>query len=312
MPQFQFTLVGGVDTDGQPVQHVSVLISPEVGFKITDSGHPMFGAIVSALQSPDTTQADLLDLFSVERGINRAIADANLSSRVSVVDGQIVMDGEVMDNALANHILGLMAEQSGDLTGWVRFMERIEANTNEHSRKAAFDWIASLGRNDQGFTTVPENGFLVGYKGVTARDGSFFSITRGPAIVDGVEHTGGPVPNAIGSIVEMKRDDVQHDPSIGCSRGLHVGTWNYAKSWSQGAVIEVHVDPADIVSVPTDCDAQKMRCSKYKVVKVLDAPYTSATLPVDGSDEDNDDYAYDDDGACDPYDSYGDDLEWGF
>lgn len=300
MSQFLFTRINGVDNDGAKIQHISVLVSPDIGFKTADSKHPMFGPIVDACEGvTDVSADDMLGLFNVARGVEMALANANLSSRVAVADGELMLDGAPMSGALADHILKLLAEESGDLTGWVAFMERVEANPNEHSRKALFSWLESLGRNDDGITTVTQGatkGYLVGYKGVRDNNGSLESVNAGPAIVDGIEHKSGYVPNAVGSVIEMRREDVEHNPSIGCSRGLHVGTWNYAKAWAQGAVLEVHVDPADVVSVPTDCDAQKMRCSRYTVVKVLDAPYSTATLPVDGSDDFDDDFGwYDED-----------------
>ncbi len=294
MSQFQYTVVG--EPGGK--QFVSVFV-PGEGFKSADSDHPMFGKIVQvAIGAGESVSAqDMLALFDVASGLSRAIEDANLSSRVAIVNGQVMLDGEVMSDALAEHILKLASEQSGDLTGWVRFLERIDANTNEHSRRMLFSWLDSLGKNDGGMTIDTQTGFLVGYKGVEKKaDGSLVAVRRGPAIVNGVEQTSGEVSNEVGNVIEMKRDDVQHDPSIGCSRGLHVGTWNYAHGWAQGAVLEVHVDPADVVSVPTDCDAQKMRCAKYTVVNVLDAPYNSATLDPETDDET---FAWDDEDMSD-------------
>jgi hypothetical protein len=306
---FQFNLLAAADGS----QSVSVFI-PGKGFMTTDNKHPMFPTIVREVQDGSIDPDALADLFNVEAGVNRALDDANLSSRVAVVGGTLHLDDEPLSDALAQHILKLLSEQSGDLTGWVRFLERIDANPNEHSRKALFSWLDSLGRNDDGITIDTKTGFLVGYKGVRRNsDDSLVSVNAGPAIVDGREHTSGPVPNAVGSVIEMKRSDVEHNPAIGCSRGLHVGTWAYASGWAQGAVLEVHVDPADVVSVPTDCDAQKMRCSKYEVVAVLDAPYNSATLDYDGGDSDNDAFRWDDDDDDIPScKSCGDadDVEW--
>jgi hypothetical protein len=94
----------------------------------------------------------------------------------------------------------------------------------------------------------------------------------------------------------MPRSEVEWDPTVGCHRGLHVGTWDYAYGFAQGAVMEVHVNPRDVVSVPTDSDAAKVRCCRYTIVRVIDAPYTAAVVPM---------YSYDD-----SYD-YEDDAEWG-
>jgi hypothetical protein len=52
---------------------------------------------------------------------------------------------------------------------------------------------------------------------------------------------------------------------VACSAGLHVGTYDYALRFTR-FVIEVLVDPRDVVSVPTDCNDQKMRTCKYLVM----------------------------------------------
>jgi hypothetical protein len=65
----------------------------------------------------------------------------------------------------------------------------------------------------------------------------------------------------------MNRDEVQDDPGKACSTGLHVGTKSFAKDFG-AVVIEVKIDPADVVSVPHESGGQKLRCAKYEVARV--------------------------------------------
>ena len=58
-------------------------------------------------------------------------------------------------------------------------------------------------------------------------------------------------------------------------------------------MLVVEFDPSDAVSVPTDCDFQKLRVSKYKVIsditdtrKELNKPVYEANKPIYGSDDD--------------------------
>jgi hypothetical protein len=148
-----------------------------------------------------------------------------------------------------------------------------------------------LSREDFAITA---DGLVVGYKGVKRdADGQLVSVQSGRAIVDGTVHVGN-IPNPLGAVVEMPRGEVTFDPANGCSVGLHVGTYDYAAGWAQGALLEVHVNPRDVVSVPTDCDSQKMRTCRYRVVATIDAPHTVPAV-----------YDYDDD--ADDYD----DESWG-
>ncbi len=80
------------------------------------------------------------------------------------------------------------------------------------------------------------------------------------------------IPNIIGEYVSMDRNKVVSDPKSHCSYGLHVGAFSYASTFisgSFGVVLEVEIDPSDVVSVPDDCSCQKMRVCKYKVNGIL-------------------------------------------
>ena len=68
----------------------------------------------------------------------------------------------------------------------------------------------------------------------------------------------------------MARNNVCDDAEIGCSYGFLAGSLEYAQSFGgdQAHVVVVEIDPADVVSVPKDCDCQKLRTASYKVVGV--------------------------------------------
>jgi hypothetical protein len=100
--------------------------------------------------------------------------------------------------------------------------------------------------------------------------------------------------NTIGSEHTMARNDVCDDPDLGCSYGFHVGTLAYATEFNQGAnrLVVVEVDPSDVVSVPHDCQNQKLRTAKYKVVGEFEKPLAndySSQYNNDEDDEDEDD-----------------------
>ena len=56
----------------------------------------------------------------------------------------------------------------------------------------------------------------------------------------------------------------------------------------------VEIDPSDVVSVPHDCDCQKLRTASYKVVghmESIEAPPLADGINYDYSDEENEAYA---------------------
>jgi hypothetical protein len=116
----------------------------------------------------------------------------------------------------------------------------------------------------------------------------------------------GKFSNTVGSEHTMARNDVCDDPDLGCSYGFHVGTLGYATEFNRGAnrLMIVEVDPSDVVSVPHDCQNQKLRTAKYKVVGEFEKPlandYSSQYNNDEDEDEDNDDCGFPDCDCDDP------------
>lgn len=217
---------------------------------LTDS-HPNFTRVATALFNGE----DPLEWLNADP---RAIVVA-LSDRVEIIDGVLHFDGDAVYDGLASTI-GRYHREGRDATNLVKFMERLSANPSRRSREQLFNWTQAKE------LTIDADGYIIGYKGVS---NNLLSISSGKASVDGVEHVGN-IPNAVGTVISMPRSEVQDDPNVGCSTGLHVGSWDYASGF--GAVtLEVRIDPADVVSVPADCGFQKLRCCRYEVVAVHDS-----------------------------------------
>jgi hypothetical protein len=241
---------------------VITVVKRDGGIVTIDQTHVNFTRIMDALVRDDEVE----HLLDVEAAVTR------IDDRVEIVGGDLHFDGNPVHNTLTSTILRYTRE-GRDTTNLVRFMERLEANPSRHSRSQLFNWTQATNM------TIDEEGYIVGYKGVTYRDDDddyaddlpfedypYCSLTSGTAAVDGVEIKG-RTPVGIGAVVEMPRSEVEDDPGVGCSYGLHVGNHDYASSFGQ-VLLEVRFDPADVVSVPSDCQHQKLRCSRYEVVDV--------------------------------------------
>lgn len=218
-----------------------------------DSTHPNFAKIVAAVEKGD--EAGLPTLFDAAAEIAKQFKA--LSERVSVAAGRIYFDGDEIHNTLTEQVRRFLDEGVEDYKPLVKFFEKVQANPSQHSRDQLYEWLT------RHKFTITDEGDLLGYKGVK---NDLTSVHAGPAIVDG-KAVNGHVPNNVGSTIEIARGQVVADSSVGCSVGLHVGTWEYARKWGP-TLLEVHVNPRDVVSVPTDCNAQKVRVCRYKVVAV--------------------------------------------
>ena len=87
----------------------------------------------------------------------------------------------------------------------------------------------------------------------------------------------------------------------GESERLSAGLSGELTPFGQGSLLEVRLNPRDVVSVPTDCSAQKLRCCRYTVVGTISDPYPQ---PVLGAEYDEFDDLY-----ADEYDVWGE-QDW--
>lgn len=268
MPKVTYTLnVAGED------RFLSIFM-PGVSPNPIHSSHPNFEQILEAAQAQDAT-VDFASLLDVGAAVAKRFE--KLTKRLTVSHGVIYLDGDAIHNTLTQQVVRFMDEGVKDWQPLVQFFEKVQGNPNDHSREQLYDWL-----NVNDGITISPIGNIVGYKGVRKlEDGSLVSGFSGKAIVDGLEVTGN-IPNEVGTTVEMPRSEVVHDPRSACHRGLHIGTFNYAQGYAQGAMLEVHVDPRDVVSVPTDAAGAKVRVCRYIIAGTIDTPYTSAVLEIDG------------------------------
>lgn len=267
MSQVFHVLVTDQDTGEQNIT-VFVPGSEKPSYSAHNS-HPNFAAIKEAASKGDP---GVVELFDVAETV--AARFEPLTDRISVANGRVYLDGDEIHNSLTAQVVRFIEEGVDDWIPLVSFFENVQANPEPHSREQLFEWL------DRRNFSINFHGDLVAYKGVEKYvDGEgntvYRSINSGVAIVDG-EKVNGRVPNAIGSVIEIPRSLVHHDPSVGCSTGLHVGTHEYASGWARGALLKVTVNPRDVVSVPTDCNAAKVRVCRYFVEDVIEQEITSA------------------------------------
>jgi hypothetical protein len=68
----------------------------------------------------------------------------------------------------------------------------------------------------------------------------------------------------------MDRSKVDDDPNNTCSKGLHVASLPYLQHYPGSVTVLVKVNPANVVSIPTDYNNSKMRVCEYEVFAVHD------------------------------------------
>ena len=190
---------------------------------------------------------DLEDLFDTAKAVV-SFAEGN----VVVQEGQVFYKDAPVANHVVDRIFAFMKEGLPHKP-LLRFLDKLMANP---SRRATNELYTFLEHKNMPLT--PDGNFLA-YKSVKP---------------DWTDHHTGKFVNTVGTTLEMVRNGVCDDASVGCSSGFHAGSLEYAKSFggSGSRLLVVEINPADVVSVPTDCSCQKLRTTKYKVVAEFERP----------------------------------------
>jgi hypothetical protein len=216
---------------------------------LADETHPNFPEILRRLHL-GLNPAHLFDLVTSIRNAIRTY-----SSRVTVTNAGVMVDGTVVTGMLSEKILSIMSDGNSPRP-YVKFLENIWDNPSHRSREQLFSYIERHG------FLITDDGCFISYKGIS--NGK--SLAGGTAFVDGVM-VKGKIPNRVGSVITMPRHQVSDDPNVACHQGLHAGAWAYANMWGDD-VVKVKINPANVVSVPADSSQQKLRTCEYEVLSV--------------------------------------------
>jgi hypothetical protein len=165
--------------------------------------------------------------------------------KIEVRDGLVTYAGEEIHNIVVDRILNFI-KNGLPYEPLVKFLDKLMQNP---SRRAVNELYKFLEHKKMPLT--PDGDFLA-YKSVRADFTDWYS---------------GQHDFSIGQVREMARNQVCDNADVGCSAGYHAGSEEYAKSFNGGGnLVIVKINPADVVSVPTDCECQKLRASRLEVV----------------------------------------------
>lgn len=162
-----------------------------------------------------------------------------------IKDGLLHVDGEALPEALSRRVLDFR-EQGLPFEPLLKFWTNLKANPSFNSRQMLYKFLEHNGH------PLTEDGCFIAYRGVTD---DFKDL-----------HTR-KFDNSVGKVCEVPRQSVDDNPNNTCSSGLHVACFEYANGFGP-KLIEVKVNPLDVVAVPTDYNGTKMRVCKFEVVSV--------------------------------------------
>jgi hypothetical protein len=166
---------------------------------------------------------------------------------VSVQGESLFWKGKPMHNALSTRMISML-QDGFPIEPLVNFMENLMTNP---SKRAVTELYGFLEKNSLPIT--PDGHFLA-YKKVRN---------------DYLDIHSGTMDNSVGKVVEMERNEVDDNKDQTCSTGLHFCSQEYLPHFgnsSDSRVVIVKINPADVVSIPSDYNNAKGRACKYEVI----------------------------------------------
>lgn len=229
-----------------PVDGFLTIVADGVQHTVLAS-NPMFASAVSAFQSKDW---DALML-----AIDPSLKFKNLYAKyeqIEVKDGSVFVNGDVVRSIVADRIINFLADGI-DCLPVFKFITRLQLNPSKRAVDELYTFL------EHKYLPLTEDGTFLAYKAVRA---------------DFTDKHTGRFDNSVGNVLEMPRNKVDDNKDVGCSYGFHAGTLEYASGFASGndKLVLVEIDPSDVVSIPTDCNFQKLRTCRYMVVSEYERP----------------------------------------
>lgn len=256
----------------------TVVVSSEV--HTFDQNHPNHDQLVEAIRSND--EANFLKGISIGKSIQEWSKNG-----FTFTGGVLYYQGEEIAKEITAIVLDMIAGGFNEVP-ILNFMVRLFKNPSSRAVKELYSWLTHKS------LAICEDGCFLAYKSVNIYNGEPFTDSYGREVKSGdyVDKYTNTIRNNVGDVNDMPRRKVNDDFQVGCSDGFHVGSLKYVTEvYSSNKQIICKVDPADVVSVPLDCDCQKIRCCYYEVVsefKNLTIVEKAQTESYDSFEEDED------------------------
>jgi len=242
---------------------------------------PQAAKIINQLRLQPVDEVEVARLVALEYS-----PEVYSDGRIKIMKGGTVeYNGAALPRALAQKVKDCY-EDGVPFENVLKFFDRLNANPSKRATEELYTFL-----EHKGMPITPEGHFLA-YKGIQT-DG--YSCTAGDRskVIEGETNEDGRIRNFVGDKIRVTRNYVDDNKDVGCSSGLHAGSLEYATSFGPKHVI-VKIDPADVVSIPTDCSCQKLRTCAYEVVadykgKLQDSGVRDASRPYFEDLEEDDD-----------------------
>lgn len=191
-------------------------------------------------------------LIVTPENINFRYANSDLSISK---EGVVTIDGDVLPASLSKVIVSLYKEDA-PIDCFINFWHKLNQNPSNRARLRLYDFV-----DTKQITLLPDGDLLL-YRVVrrTEIPGRYVDIYTGT------------IYQSIGDTISMRRALVDDDDTRTCSHGYHCCSYEYTNHYGnaksgQDAVVNVKVNPANIVSIPIDYNGSKLRVCEFTILE---------------------------------------------
>ena len=188
---------------------------------------------------------------------------------VHVDNGELSWQGITMPELFTDRILQ-MRREGFNIDPMLNFLDNMNDNPSDQAIVELFDFMQNK------HLPITDDGHFLAYKAVSADFKDIYT---------------GNIDNSVGEEVSIERSKVDSNRSKHCSAGLHVGAIDYVKSYGGidldqdndggNQIVICKVNPADVVSVPSDAKFQKLRTCRYEVVSLFNDIFQTSVHMTD-------------------------------
>ena len=201
--------------------------------------HVTYQKVVDAIKANDwDTVKNIIDPVKVVLNYG--------AGNISVKGEQLFWKGQPFAGVLASRMIAML-QDGFTIEPMVLFMHNLMKNPSKRSVDELYGFL------EKNSLPITPDGHFLAYKKVR-RD--FLDIHSGT------------MNNAPGTIVEMERNQVDDNKDQTCSTGLHFCGLSYLNHFggNDSRTVIVKIDPADVVSIPSDYNGAKGRACRYEVI----------------------------------------------
>ena len=188
---------------------------------------------------------------------------------VHVDNGELSWQGITMPELFTDRILQ-MRREGFNIDSMLNFLDNMNDNPSDQAIVELFDFMQNK------HLPITDDGHFLAYKAVSPDFKDIYT---------------GNIDNSVGNEVSIERSKVDSNRNKHCSAGLHVGAIDYVKSYGGidldqdndggNQIVICKVNPADVVSVPSDAKFQKLRTCRYEVVSLFNDIFQTSVHMTD-------------------------------